>query len=105
MRMRLMSVDEPAKVPQRLNSLHHVDEVRLTKRFAEFTDGIDVSRAKAGEVRDLSHEAALLILEGWAAPVDGNERGMTVFPERHEVEEKSLRSSQSRRNPRSPHKA
>lgn len=47
--------------------------MRLTKKFAELIDGIDLSRAKAGERIELSErEARILIAEGWAQPVTGN---------------------------------
>lgn len=43
-------------------------KVRLTKKLAECLNGIDLSSANAGEVLDLDErQAALLILEGWAA--------------------------------------
>ena len=46
-------------------------KVRLTRKFAQILNGIDLSRAKAGEELDLSdREAELLIAEGWASPVD-----------------------------------
>jgi hypothetical protein len=45
--------------------------VRLTRKFAEALNGIDLSRAKAGEELELSErEAELLVAEGWALPLD-----------------------------------
>jgi len=45
-------------------------KVRLTRKFAELIDGIDLSRAKQGDTLELSpHDALMLIAEGWAAPV------------------------------------
>lgn len=45
--------------------------VRLTRKFAQIINGIDLSRAKAGEELDLSaRDAQLLIAEGWAALID-----------------------------------
>ena len=42
-------------------------KVRLIRKFADLIDGIDLSRAKAGETLDLpAHDANLLIAEGWA---------------------------------------
>ena len=47
-------------------------KVRLIRKFADLIDGIDLSRAKAGEVLDVSaHDANLLIAEGWAECVGG----------------------------------
>lgn len=46
-------------------------KVRLTRKFAEILNGIDLSRTKAGEEIELSkREADLLIAEGWASPLD-----------------------------------
>jgi len=43
--------------------------VRLTKKFADALDGIDLSQWHVGEIVAVSrHEAALLIAEGWAEP-------------------------------------
>jgi len=44
--------------------------VRLTRRFAEAMDGIDLSQHRVGDLFDLSpHDAGLLIAEGWATLV------------------------------------
>ena len=44
--------------------------VRLTKKFAEALDGVDLSRWRVGEVLAVTrHEAELLLAEGWAEPV------------------------------------
>jgi hypothetical protein len=46
-------------------------KVRLTRKFADHLDGVDVSKARAGEQIELTeHEADLLIAEGWAVPAD-----------------------------------
>ena len=43
--------------------------IRLTQKFAERIDGIDLSRRRVGDVMDLPvHEARTLIAEGWAVP-------------------------------------
>jgi len=45
--------------------------VRLTRKFADLIDGIDLSRVKTGEVVDVSPtDACLLVAEGWAT-LDG----------------------------------
>ena len=45
--------------------------VRLTRKFAQMINGIDLSRARAGEEIDLSpRDAELLIAEGWASLID-----------------------------------
>jgi hypothetical protein len=83
-------------------------KIRLTKRFAKFIDGIDLSRAAAGEVLDLSsREAALLILEGWAAPIDEDTaRRVMVSEERHEAADRPRASRKPARRPHRPsHKA
>lgn len=46
-------------------------KVRLTRKFAQILNGIDLSRTKTGEEIELSdREAELLIAEGWALPLD-----------------------------------
>jgi hypothetical protein len=43
--------------------------IRLTRKLAQFLDGIDVSQYKAGDVFELTRaEGELLIAEGWAEP-------------------------------------
>ena len=42
-------------------------KVRLTRKFADLINGIDLSKAHTGETLDLSErEAELLLAEGWA---------------------------------------
>jgi len=42
-------------------------KVRLTRKFADLINGIDLSKAHAGETRELSdREAGILLAEGWA---------------------------------------
>jgi hypothetical protein len=54
-------------------------KVRLTKKFATFLDGIDLSRVEAGDDVELSeHEAHLLIAEGWARPSNGPKRAVAA---------------------------
>jgi hypothetical protein len=85
-------------------------KIRLTKRFARLLDGIDVSRAKAGEVLDLSErDAALLILEGWAAPVDADgelaHQPDAGLPEQKTENRGRQSRKQMRRTQRSPRRA
>lgn len=43
--------------------------VRLTRKLADFLDGVDVSDRRVGDVFELSTvEAHLLVAEGWAQP-------------------------------------
>ena len=43
--------------------------VRLTRKLAECIDGIDLSTRRVGQMIELPHpQAALLIAEGWAVP-------------------------------------
>ena len=49
--------------------------VRLTLKLAEVVDGVDLSHCTEGDVVELSDsDARLLIIEGWAEPVAGEER-------------------------------
>jgi hypothetical protein len=46
-------------------------KVRLTRKFANMINGIDLSAVRAGdEIEVSSREADMLIAEGWAAPVE-----------------------------------
>ena len=46
-------------------------KVRLTRKFADRLDGVDLSKARSGEQIEVTeHEAELLIAEGWAVRVD-----------------------------------
>ena len=45
-------------------------KVRLTKRFAEMINGVDLSRVCAGEIIDVSpRDAGILLAEEWAMTV------------------------------------
>lgn len=49
-------------------------KVRLTRKFADLINGVDLSRAHTGETLDLSErEAALLMAEGWAEYAGGEQ--------------------------------
>jgi hypothetical protein len=48
-----------------------ITSVRLTRKYAEKIDGVDLSRNKVGDTLDVSvREARMLIAEGWAAPCE-----------------------------------
>jgi hypothetical protein len=51
-------------------------KVRLTRKFADILNGIDLSRVRAGEDVELeAREAQMLIAEGWAnAPDQAEDR-------------------------------
>ena len=45
--------------------------VRLTRKYADAIDGVDLSRNQVGDLLDLSaRDAQMLIAEGWAAPCE-----------------------------------
>jgi hypothetical protein len=45
--------------------------VRLTRKYAEAIDGVDLSRNQVGDRLDLSYrDARMLIAEGWASPCE-----------------------------------
>jgi len=45
-------------------------KVRLIRKLSDLINGVDLSRAQAGDTLDLSPRDALtLIAEGWASPV------------------------------------
>jgi hypothetical protein len=46
-------------------------KLRLTRKFAQRINGIDLSSVQAGDDIEVSeHEAEILMREGWASPVD-----------------------------------
>ena len=48
--------------------------VKLTKKFAEVLNGVDLSRARAGDVLDISpRDAGLLLASEWALPAEEEE--------------------------------
>ena len=49
-------------------------KVRLTRKFADLINGIDLSKAHTGETLDLSQrEAEILLAEGWAEYAGGEQ--------------------------------
>jgi hypothetical protein len=49
-------------------------KVRLTRKFADLINGIDLSKARTGETLDLSpREAGILMAEGWAEYAGGEQ--------------------------------
>jgi hypothetical protein len=45
-------------------------KVRLTRKFANMINGIDLSRARTGEEMLVSaRDAEILVAEGWAVPI------------------------------------
>jgi hypothetical protein len=49
----------------------HRASVRLTRKYAEAIDGVDLSRNQVGDLLTLSlRDARMLIAEGWAAPCE-----------------------------------
>lgn len=45
--------------------------VRITRKFADHLNGVDLSRVRVGDVLDLSErDALILIREGWAELVN-----------------------------------
>ena len=59
--------------------VHDIAVVRLTHKYAEMIDDVDLSGCQVGEMLALSaHDASLLIAEGWAERIA--ERRMTHQP-------------------------
>src|SRR4051794_8327775 len=60
--------------------------VRLTRKFADSVDGVDLSRAHAGDVLNLTRaEAELLMAEDWAEPVEDRLVQVPHTPERRHL--------------------
>ena len=50
-------------------------KVRLTRKFSNFLDGIDLRRFTKGDTIDLpARDAEMLMLEGWAEPAEESAR-------------------------------
>lgn len=50
--------------------------VRLTRKLADWVDGVDLSGHQEGDVLTLTgRKAQLLVAEGWAQPLSGGSRG------------------------------
>lgn len=75
--------------------------IRLTRKFAERIDGVDLSRRRVGDVIDLpAHEARTLIAEGWAVPEDDSRTGRALRrnrPPADSVADRSPRTGGHRR--------
>jgi hypothetical protein len=55
--------------------------VKLTNKLAEKMEGVDLSLYADGDVIDLSHADALLLIRGgWAEPVRANEERIAAIP-------------------------
>ena len=51
----------------------NVASVRLTRKYAEMIDGVDLTDANVGDELKLSpHDAEVLVAEGWAEPAEPN---------------------------------
>ena len=75
----LISYTVAAKWAERVR----VAKVRLIKKFAAVMDGVDLSRANAGDEIELSsRDAQVLIAEGWAVPVKDAQRHIAADKER-----------------------
>jgi hypothetical protein len=49
--------------------------VQLIRKFADVIDGIDLTTARVGDIVNLkAHEAAILVMEGWACEVEPDAR-------------------------------
>jgi hypothetical protein len=47
--------------------------VRLTRKYAECIDGVDLSGRQVGEIMDIpNRDAALLVAEGWASLIESD---------------------------------
>ena len=63
--------------------------MRLTRKYADLIDGVDLSSAHVGDRIDLSrHDAEVLIAEGWA---EASARGRRKSPEHAQAADKPRR--------------
>lgn len=69
-------------------------KIRLTRKFADLINGIDLSKAHTGETLDLSpHDAQMLMAEGWAEFAGGDHPRATA----HEVTPKKRKARASKK--------
>jgi hypothetical protein len=72
--------------------------IRLTRKFAESIDGIDLSKRSVGDVIDLPiREARTLIAEGWATATAGARSARSRHPKPPPTDTAADRPRRSRR--------
>ena len=74
-------------------------KIRLTHKFSNFINGIDLSKAHEGDTLDLStRDANMLLAEGWAAPAgfEGKAPPQDIAPDRAQRRRTPPRSSKKR---------
>ena len=73
--------------------------IRLTRKFAELIDGIDLSRRRVGDVIDIPvRDARMLIAEGWAIPDEDARATRAVHGSRLPADTVADRPSRRRRD-------
>jgi hypothetical protein len=73
-------------------------QIRLTRKLADYLDGIDLSDCLEGDVLDAPRrQAELLIAEGWARPLMGRDdiRGVSVSRDRTAAADEPARRPRS----------
>lgn len=88
----------PPRPDRPLEKPPEIRRVRLTRKYAEAIDGVDLSGADVGDRLTLSpHDAEVLIAEGWAepAPVPHNRRAGDL---RCEAADEANQSRATRKN-------
>jgi hypothetical protein len=69
-------------------------KIRLTRKFADLINGIDLSKAHTGETLDLStRDAEMLLAEGWAEYAGAEQPRETA----HELPLKKGKSARSKK--------
>ena len=69
-------------------------KIRLTRKFADLINGIDLSKAHTGETLDLStRDAQMLLAEGWAEYAGADQPRETA----HEVPPKKGKLARSKK--------
>ena len=75
--------------------------IRLTQKFAERIDGIDLSRRRVGGGLALpGHAARTVFAEGWAVPEDASRAARAVHRNRPPADTVADRSPRTRRHRR-----
>jgi len=74
-------------------------KVKLTKKFAEILNGVDLSRARSGDVLDIPpRDASLLLASEWALPVEEEIRERNTVVQMPAPQDRAETADRPRRN-------
>jgi len=72
-------------------------KIRLTRKFSQLINGIDLTNVREGDTLDLSsHDADMLVAEGWAVAEDERDRAHDRARKRRPATRASKKSAKKR---------